>query len=139
MEPLNAEASGAMDAIASTVPLTPAHLVAMAAGFLTVGYFLGRTTHKPLTTTTASRVSSDSATGVADGAPAPSEKRRRRKEPLELDRLAESYEDFKMVRPEYFDQSCNKHMENVACFESSMARSGRIYTGYLILCNRHLK
>lgn len=97
METLNAEASGAMDAIASTVPLTPAHLVAMAAGFLTVGYFLGRTSHKSLTTTAASRVSSDSATGVADGAAAPSEKRRRRKEPLEVDRLAESYEDFKMV------------------------------------------
>jgi len=88
MEALN-EAE-AMDA--STVPLTPAHLVAMAAGFLTVGYFLGRT-HKPNSAT--AHVSATAETNA--GAGATPEKRRRRKEPLEVDRFAESYEDFKMV------------------------------------------
>jgi hypothetical protein len=83
----------AMDA--STLPLTSAHLMAMAAGFLAVGYFLGRTSHKPAVA--AARVSA-AAAGENASVNAPPEKRRRRKEPLEVDRLAESYEDFKMVR-----------------------------------------
>lgn len=79
---------------ASTLPLTSAHLVAMAAGFLTVGYFLGRT-HK--SAVAGSRVTAAPAAGENAAAGAAPEKRRRRKEPLEVDRLAESHEDFKMV------------------------------------------
>lgn len=92
MEALN-EAEAMADV--SSIPLTPAHLVAMAAGFLTVGYFLGRT-HKPNNFATP-RVSSAASAGENAGTGATPEKRRRRKEPLEVDRLAESYEDFKMV------------------------------------------
>ncbi|KAG0577202.1 hypothetical protein M758_5G132700 [Ceratodon purpureus] len=82
---------------ASTLPLTSAHLVAMAAGFLTVGYFLGRTTHRPAAAAAAHVTGAGEAANAGASAGAAPEKRRRRKEPLEVDRLAESYEDFKMV------------------------------------------
>lgn len=81
-----------VEAMDATVlpPLASAHVVAIAAGFLTVGYFLGRT-HK--SGITASPGTSAAAAAVS----ATPEKRRRRRDPLEVDRLAESHEDFKMV------------------------------------------
>lgn len=110
----------------SSIPLTPAHLVAMAAGFLTVGYFLGRT-HKPNNFATP-RVSSAASAGENAGTGATPEKRRRRKEPLEVDRLAESYEDFKMVRYRIW--------LSFLCWCRRM-RIFRVSVEFSILCIRH--
>ena len=64
-------------------------LLAVGAGCLAVGYFLGRQR-------SLKSAADDVSTTGGDGAVAP-EKRRRKKEPLEVERLAEQYEDFKMV------------------------------------------
>lgn len=80
---------GVMDSIN---PPSHQQILAVAAGCLAVGYFLGR----HLKVGSNSITIDGAAAVVGDGVPA-EKQRRRKKEPLEVDRMAEHHEDFKMV------------------------------------------